>query len=74
MSLLNPLFFVLSEPGGLNMENMDINPFNRESLTEEVLKEWQNMLNETADMSVIFPAPSALTGSAHSALKRKSTD
>ena len=32
------------------MENMDANPFNREMLTEEVLKEWQNLLNETADI------------------------
>ena len=32
------------------MENMDPNPFNRKNLTEDVLKEWQNLLNETADI------------------------
>ncbi|MDY6988524.1 MAG: hypothetical protein SWQ30_10750 [Thermodesulfobacteriota bacterium] len=32
------------------MENMDANPFNREKLTEDVLKEWQNLLNETAEI------------------------
>jgi len=32
------------------MENMDANPFNRETLTEDVLKEWQNLLNETAEI------------------------
>ena len=29
---------------------MDANPFNREQLTEDVLSEWQNMLNETAEI------------------------
>jgi len=32
------------------MEDMDTNPFNRETLTEDVLKEWQNLLNETAEI------------------------
>ncbi len=32
------------------MGKMDANPFNREKLTEDVLKEWQNMLNETAEI------------------------
>ena len=32
------------------MENVDANPFNREKLTEDVLEEWQNLLNETADI------------------------
>ncbi|WP_300463831.1 GAF domain-containing protein [Desulfobacula sp.] len=32
------------------MENMDTNPFNRKTLTEDVLKEWQNLLNETAEI------------------------
>jgi GAF domain-containing protein len=32
------------------MENFDANPFNRKTLTEDVLKEWQNMLNEMADI------------------------
>jgi c-di-GMP phosphodiesterase len=32
------------------MENMDANPYNREKLTEDVLKEWQNLLNETAEI------------------------
>jgi len=32
------------------MENMDANPFNRKKLTEDVLKEWQNLLNETAEI------------------------
>lgn len=30
------------------MENKDTNPYNREKLTEDVLKEWQNLLDETA--------------------------
>lgn len=29
---------------------MDANPYNREKLTEDVLKEWQNLLNETAEI------------------------
>ena len=32
------------------MKNMDANPFNRKNLTEDVLKEWQNLLNETAEI------------------------
>ena len=32
------------------MENMDTNPFNQKMLTEDVLKEWQNLLNETAEI------------------------
>jgi c-di-GMP phosphodiesterase len=32
------------------MENMDANPYNREKLTEDVLKEWQNLLDETAEI------------------------
>lgn len=32
------------------MKNMDVNPFNYETLTEEILKEWQGLLNETADI------------------------
>jgi hypothetical protein len=32
------------------MENINANPFNRERLTEDVLKEWQNLLNETAEI------------------------
>jgi hypothetical protein len=32
------------------MDNMDKNPFNRQNLTENILKEWQNLLNETADI------------------------
>ena len=39
------------------MENMDVNPFNREKLTEYVLNEWQNLLNETAE---IFGVPAGL--------------
>jgi len=39
------------------MENRDANPFNRETLTEDVLKEWQNLLNETAE---IFGVPAGL--------------
>ena len=39
------------------MENMDANPFNRKTLTEDVLKEWQNLLNETAE---IFGVPAGL--------------
>ena len=39
------------------MENMDVNPFNREKLTEDVLNEWQNLLNETAE---IFGVPAGL--------------
>lgn len=32
------------------MENRDANPYNREKLTEDVLKEWQSLLNETAEI------------------------
>lgn len=32
------------------MEKMNTNPFNRENLTKDVLKEWQNLLNDTADI------------------------
>jgi c-di-GMP phosphodiesterase len=32
------------------MENMDANPFTREKLTEDVLNEWQNLLNEMAEI------------------------
>ena len=32
------------------MENMKANPFNRKKLTEDVLKEWQNLLNGVAEM------------------------
>jgi hypothetical protein len=32
------------------MKNMDTNPFNRKMLTKDVLKEWQNLLNETAEI------------------------
>ena len=32
------------------MGKMDANPFNREKLTEDVLKEWQNLLDETAEI------------------------
>jgi len=39
------------------MENMDTNPFNREKLAEDVLKEWQNLLNETA---AILAVPAGL--------------
>jgi c-di-GMP phosphodiesterase len=36
---------------------MNVNPFNREKLTEDILQEWQNLLNETAD---IFNVPAGL--------------
>ena len=32
------------------MKNMDPNPFNRKNLTEDILKEWQNLLNEAAEI------------------------
>ncbi|MFH1983991.1 MAG: GAF domain-containing protein [Pseudomonadota bacterium] len=32
------------------MKNMDANPYNREKLTEDVLKEWQGLLDETAEI------------------------
>ena len=32
------------------MQIMDTNPFNRQNLTDEILREWQNLLNETADI------------------------
>ncbi|MFZ0450682.1 MAG: GAF domain-containing protein [Desulfatiglandaceae bacterium] len=32
------------------MGSVDANPFTREKLTEDVLKEWQNLLNETAEI------------------------
>ncbi len=31
------------------MENKEANPFNREKLSEEVLREWQSLLDDTAD-------------------------
>lgn len=39
------------------MESMNANPFNRKTLTEDVLHEWQNMLNDTAQ---IFGVPAGL--------------
>ena len=39
------------------MESFDANPFTREKLTEDILKEWQNLLNETAE---IFGVPAGL--------------
>jgi GAF domain-containing protein len=39
------------------MEIADSNPFSREKLTEDVLKEWQCLLDETAD---IFGVPAGL--------------
>ena len=39
------------------MQNIDVNPFSRERLAEDVLVEWQNLLNETAD---IFGVPAGL--------------
>jgi hypothetical protein len=41
----------------VNTNNMDRNPFNRKTLTKDVLHEWQNMLNDTAD---IFGVPAGL--------------
>jgi len=32
------------------MEIVDANPFNRERLTEDILTEWQNLLDETAEI------------------------
>ena len=32
------------------MENLNANPFNRKKLTEDVLKEWQNLLDSTAEI------------------------
>jgi len=40
----------MEEPGEVNMEKMDTNPYNREKLTEDVLKEWQSLLDETAEI------------------------
>jgi c-di-GMP phosphodiesterase len=34
----------------MNMENVDVVSFNPNMLTEDVLKEWQNLLNETAEI------------------------
>jgi len=39
------------------MENTNARPFNRERLTDDVLKEWQNLLDETA---AIFGVPAGL--------------
>jgi hypothetical protein len=39
------------------MEDMKINPFNREKLTDNVLKEWQSMLNVAAEF---FDVPAGL--------------
>jgi hypothetical protein len=35
------------------MENMKANPFNRKKLTEDVLKEWQNLLDGTAEILAV---------------------
>jgi hypothetical protein len=35
------------------MEKISKNPFNRKNLTEKVLKEWQNLLNEAADILTV---------------------
>ena len=35
------------------MENMKANPFNRKKLTEDVLKEWQNLLDGVAEILVV---------------------
>lgn len=35
------------------MENMDTNPFSREKLTEDVLVEWQKLLDETAEILAV---------------------
>ena len=37
------------EERGVDMENMEANPFDREKLSEEVLKEWQSLLDDAAD-------------------------
>lgn len=42
---------------GVKMKKMAGNPFNRETITEEVLHEWQIMLNDTAE---IFGVPAGL--------------
>ncbi len=39
------------------MENIDVNPFSRQKLTEDILNEWQDLLNETA---VILGVPAGL--------------
>jgi len=39
------------------MEDMKVNPYNREKLTEEVLKEWQSLLNAAAEL---FAVPAGL--------------
>jgi transcriptional regulator with GAF, ATPase, and Fis domain len=41
----------------VTLENINANPYNREKLTEDVLKEWQNMLNEAAEL---FGVPAGL--------------
>ncbi|NLA75130.1 MAG: hypothetical protein GX846_06640, partial [Deltaproteobacteria bacterium] len=37
------------------MAGFDKNPFDRKKLTEDILGEWQNLLNESAD-TVVVPA------------------
>ncbi len=37
------------------MKNLDANPFDHKTLTEDVLQEWQNMLNDTAKI-ICVPA------------------
>ena len=32
------------------MKNKELNPYNREKLTEDILKEWQGLLDETAEI------------------------
>lgn len=40
----------MKEPGAAETEGMNENPFNRERLTEDVLREWQNLLDGTAEI------------------------
>jgi hypothetical protein len=47
----------MNKSGERKMKTMNANPFNRETLTENVLSEWQNLLDETA---VIFAVPAGL--------------
>jgi hypothetical protein len=40
----------MEKPEVSNMENMNANPYTREKLTEDILKEWQNLLDGTAEI------------------------
>lgn len=40
----------MEKPEAAHTDNMNANPFNRKKITEDVLKEWQNLLDGTAEI------------------------